>query len=465
MRLWIQVLPLLNPGVLAKGFKACYNNFGVRKMNDYAFGNELFALRKKAGISQKELAMELRVSDKAVSKWENGKAKPATETLIKLAALYGISVDTLLEKKKGCTAMDMKKIVITGGPCAGKTTAMSWIQNHFTKLGYTVLFVPETATELITGGVAPWTCGSNADYQRCQMKLQIEKEKIFEQGAATMPVSKVLIVCDRGTLDNKAYMTPLDFSAVISGLGCNEVELRDGYDAVFHLVTAAKGAEQFYTTANNAARTETVEQAAALDDKLIAAWTGHPHLRIIDNFSGFEEKLKKLIAEISAFLGEPEPLEIERKFLIEYPELDKLEKLPNCRRVEIIQTYLTAAPGEEARVRQRGADGSYIYTLTTKKKITEMKRVEVERRLSKDEYLRLLMDADPDCRSIRKTRYCLTHGSRYFEIDVYPFWNHQAILEIELSREDEEICFPADLRVIKEVTQDESFKNASLARR
>ena len=156
--------------------------------------------------------------------------------------------------------MEITKIVITGGPCAGKTTAMSWIQNHFTKLGYRVLFVPETATELISGGVAPWTCGTNAAYQGCQMKLQLEKEKIFEEGAATMPVDKILLVCDRGTLDNKAYMTEAEFAAVVSGLGCNEVQLRDSYDAVFHLVTAAKGAEQFYTTANNAARTETVEQ-------------------------------------------------------------------------------------------------------------------------------------------------------------------------------------------------------------
>lgn len=71
------------------------------------------------------------------------------------------------------------KIVLTGGPCAGKSTAMSWIQNAFTERGYKVLFVPETATELITGGVAPWTCGSNLDYQCCQMRLQIEQEKIF----------------------------------------------------------------------------------------------------------------------------------------------------------------------------------------------------------------------------------------------------------------------------------------------
>lgn len=434
-------------------------------MNDYEFGNYLYELRKKVGLSQTELAWQLGVTNKAVSKWENGKAKPSTETIRKLASLFGVSVDTLLEKKKGSHTVDITKIVITGGPCAGKTTAMSWIQSNFTKLGYTVLFVPETATELITGGVAPWTCGTNAEYQKCQMKLQLEKEKIFELAASTMPVDKVLIVCDRGALDNKAYMSELDFSTVITSLGCNEVELRDNYDAVFHLVSAAKGAEQFYTTANNAARTETVAQAAELDDKLIAAWTGHPHLRIIDNAAGFEDKLKKLIAEIAAFLGEPEPFEIERKFLIEYPDIDKLEKLPNCQRVEIIQTYLTAPESEESRVRQRGADGNYIYVQTTKKKVTDVKRVEIERRLTKDEYLQLLMDADPDCRPIRKTRYCLTYDNQYFEIDVYPFWEHQAIVEIELNNEEAEIRFPAELKVIKEVTEDDSFKNASLAKR
>lgn len=433
-------------------------------MNDYEFGNYIYERRCKTGMTQAEMAERLGVTNKAVSKWETGKSKPTTNTLRKMAALFGLSVDELLQIREGARQMEITKIVITGGPCAGKTTAMSWIQSNFTKLGYTVLFVPETATELITGGVAPWTCGSNVEYQKCQMKLQLEKEKIFEQGAISMPVEKVLIVCDRGALDNKAYMTDLDFSCVLEALGCNEVELRDNYDAVFHLVTAAKGSEQFYTTANNAARTETVEQAAALDDKLIAAWTGHPHLRIIDNTTDFEDKLKRLIAEISSFLGEPEPYEIERKFLIEYPDVSALEKLPNCQRVEIIQTYLTAPDGGESRVRQRGIDGNYIYFQTTKKKITELKRVEVERRLSKDEYLRLLMDADPACRPIRKTRYCLTFDNQYFEIDVYPFWKNKAILEIELADGSAEIRFPAQIKVIGEVTDDDSYKNASLAR-
>ena len=59
------------------------------------------------------------------------------------------------------------KIVLTGGPCAGKTTGMSWIQNAFTQMGYAVLFVPETATELISCGVAPWNFKKNVDFQNC----------------------------------------------------------------------------------------------------------------------------------------------------------------------------------------------------------------------------------------------------------------------------------------------------------
>lgn len=331
-------------------------------------------------------------------------------------------------------------------------------------MGYAVLFIPETATELIMGGVAPWTCGTSGEFQKCLLRLQLDKERVYEQAAGTMNSDKVLIVCDRGALDNKVYMNEREFAQTLESLGTNEIELRDNYDAVFHLVTAAKGAEEYYTTANNSARTETVSEAAALDDKLIAAWTGHPHFRVIDNCTSFEDKMKRLIAEISSFLGEPEPFEIERKFLIEYPDVKWLDSLPNCQRIEIIQTYLKSDNDEEVRVRQRGYDGHYIYFQTIKRKVSEIKRVEIERRLSEREYVRLLMDADTTRRQIRKDRYCLTYENQYFEIDVYPFWKDKAIAEIELSEENAEIKFPEQIKVLKEVTDDESYKNASLAK-
>ena len=347
---------------------------------------------------------------------------------------------------------DITKIVITGGPCGGKSTAMSWIQNRFTELGYTVLFVPETATELISSGVAPWTCNTNLDYQACQMTLQMEKEKIWRQAADHMPGDKFLIVCDRG-----------EFDTLMERLGWDETQLRDSYDAVFHLVTAAKGAEEFYTTANNAARYETPEQAAVMDDRLIAAWTGHPHLRIIDNSTDFEGKMVRLLSELISFLGEPDPYEIERRFLIEYPDIEALEKDPSCRKVEIMQTYLKSDPDKEVRVRQRGIGGSYIYYKTTKKQVSDMRRIVLEKRLTAHEYLEALMEADVTRRQIRKNRYCLSFEGQMIEVDVYPFWKDKAIMEIQLEKEDQDIRIPDRFRVIKEVTGDPSYKVAALA--
>lgn len=363
----------------------------------------------------------------------------------------------------GGKVVQITKIVITGGPCAGKTTAMSWIQKEFTQKGYRVLFVPEVASELIIGGVAPWTCGSNVDFQKCTLQMQFDKERVFEDAAKSMNADKILIVCGRGALDNKAYMSNSEFVETLEKFGKSEVELRDNYDAVFHLVTTAKGALEYYTLANNEARTESPEEAAAIDDRLISAWTGHPHFRVIDNSTDFETKLKRIITEISSYLGEPEPFEIERKYLIEYPDIEWLENIENSQRIEIIQTYLNSSNGDEVRVRQRGMDGNYIYFQTIKKKVSDVKRIEIERRLSKDEYLRLLMDADTTKRQIRKTRYCLTFENQYFEIDIYPFWSDKAIAEIELNDEETPIVFPEQIKVIKEVTDDESYKNVSLA--
>lgn len=195
------------------------------------------------------------------------------------------------------------KIVITGGPCGGKTSALERIREVFTKEGYNVVFIPETATELISGGIAPWTTNTNQNFQHCLLMLQQEKEKLFTRGASLLKDGeKILLVCDRGTLDNKAYTTKEEFSNILLLMNTTEAELLSSYDAVFHLVTAAKGTHG-YTLANNAARYETSEEAAILDDKLISAWQNHPHHVIIQNTSVFNDKIENLINQISLFLN------------------------------------------------------------------------------------------------------------------------------------------------------------------
>lgn len=357
------------------------------------------------------------------------------------------------------------RIVITGGPCAGKTTAISRIQDEFASKGYNVILVSETATDLIMSGIAPWTVSSGDTFQKILMKLQLEKEALFIGASEKLKNGgKVLIVFDRGVMDGCAYMTSREaFDAALMSHGLTEEAAKARYDAVFHLVTAAKGAREFYTLSNNAARTETAEEAIEIDERTVSAWCGHPELHVIGNDYGFEEKINRLIAEISEVLGEPAPLEIERKFLIEYPDISSLESNPCCRKSEIVQTYLNSGENEEIRVRMRTENGASTYTKTVKRKISGIKRIELEQRISKEEYIVELLDADKSRRPLVKTRYCLPCDGYVFEIDVYPFWSDKAVMEIELGSENETPHFPDIIKVIKEVTDDDSYKNSSLA--
>ena len=200
--------------------------------------------------------------------------------------------------------MRMIKIAVTGGPCGGKTTALTHIRALAEAEGYHVLTVGETATELIGGGVAPWTCRTNAEYQAYQIDLQMKKEEIFLAAARGMKKEKLLIICDRGLLDNRAYMTDEEFFSVLALRGDRYEDYLAAYDAVFHLVTAACGAEAFYTVANNKARTETPEEARDVDARLLAAWEGHPRHYVIDNRGSFADKLDRLSSALLMLLRE-----------------------------------------------------------------------------------------------------------------------------------------------------------------
>ena len=415
-------------------------------------------------INVEDLGFLLDMYPNQVYEVINGRKCFDDKTLKKISVLFKIDY-SILKKLNVSKEQKIVKLVLTGGPCAGKTTAMSWIQSNFEKQGYKVMFIPETATELITGGLAPWDLSTAYDYQKMVFKDQITKEDIYMECAKKMGYDKILIVCDRGLMDNKAYMNEEEYQRVLRDFNISKSKIMDRYDVVFHLVSAAKGAEEYYNL-DNEARTETVEQASMLDDKIINAWTGHPHFRIIDNSCDFEDKMKRLMKEISCVLGEPEPLEIERKFLIEKPDLDYLDNLDSCCKVNIVQTYLKSNnPNEEVRIRQRGINGSYTYSKTRKINIDGLKRIEIESRLTQEEYIEELANADLTRKQIIKTRYCLSYNNQYFEIDIFPDMENEAIMEIELSKEDEKIKIPEFINVIEEVTDREEYKNSNMAKR
>ena len=366
--------------------------------------------------------------------------------------------------------MEFVKIVLTGGPCAGKTTALSLIPEYFERLGWHVIIVPEIATQTMLAGIRTEDFSSSFEFEALLVRNQYELEQSYMTYARLMLTEKILMVCDRGVCDCRAYTDEAQYLRALSMIGIDKFgsgKVRDEwYDAVFHLVTAADGAREFYTKSNNAARLEDVEEAIEADYRTQNVWVGHPHLRIIGNSGSFDDKMHTLLAEISNFLGEPEPFEIERKFLIKLPNVSLLREMPNCQEAEILQTYLTSEDGAEERIRQRGRDGGYTFTHTIKRPTDDpAKRIETERRIDRDEYLRLLMRADPRLHPVRKTRFCVLQreSEQYLEIDLYPGAQKYAVLEVELRSAKDEVVFPDFLEVVREVTVDGKYRNHSIA--
>ena len=159
---------------------------------------------------------------------------------------------------------------------------------------------------------------------------------------------------------------------------------------------------------------------------------------------------------------EMEHYEIERKFIIRRPDRQYLEAHGSA--TQIIQTYLIGKPGETTRVRKRW-NGKYTsYTLTIKSRVNAIRQIERERVLSEEEYQELLKTADPDRSPICKERWIVEYSGQRFEIDVFPFWEHQAYLELELEDENQTIVFPPELDIIREVTGDSRYTNRGLAR-
>ncbi|MFA6536190.1 MAG: AAA family ATPase [Candidatus Paceibacterota bacterium] len=356
-------------------------------------------------------------------------------------------------------------IVITGGPCSGKTTGLSYLKQKLTDRGYKVLVVPETATKLISGGMTPGEL-SWPEFQEHILLDTMDQEARFFQIASSYlrQGKKVVVLCDRGMMDGEAYVGEKTFGQMLERFSLDRLAVRDGrYHAVMHLQTAAIGAEQFYTLENNAARIETPAQARKLDAKTLQAWQGHAHPRVIDNSTDFEGKMKRLLAEVCGVLGDPVPIEKEDKFLIKPVDLKKFKV--SWTESQIVQDYLVSpAEGEERRVRARGDGKNFSYYYTVKRELRPGERVEQEKMITEREYQSLLTLKDPKMQTIRKRRICFFWKNQFFEVDIFE-GSARGLYLMEAERTDRapELKLPPFIKVVKNVTGDKRYSNKRIA--
>lgn len=360
-------------------------------------------------------------------------------------------------------------IVLTGGPCAGKTTGMTYLTQKLGDHGLYPIVVPEAATLLIQNGVTPVGGMFNVrTFEEAVIDLTVRLETTWTEAAAKVPHLRPVLLCDRGIMDARAYMPEDMFWEALRERGLDVRSARDErYSGIIHMRSAACGAEPFYTAANNVARFETLEEARAVDERTLRAWIGHPHLRVVGNDVGsFDEKIRSVLAHASRMLGIPEPIEVERKYLV--APVDLATERVHFADVAIEQFYLAIPDAHDrvVRVRRRKQYGVPTFYKTTKHDIAPGVRGETERFIDAREYEWSRSFTEPGTRVIRKTRRCFVYENQYFELDAF----HDGVLpgamllEIELTDINDKVTIPPFVRVIEDVTNDPRYTNRALAK-
>ena len=157
------------------------------------------------------------------------------------------------------------------------------------------------------------------------------------------------------------------------------------------------------------------------------------------------------------------PIETERKFIIRIPRTADMRRCQRYSCSAIEQIYLPSAAGVTHRIRRRLTAGTSVYTETVKTRISAMSCIEEEKQISKEEYFRLKEKRDFNRRIVKKNRHTFLYGDQIFEVDIYPFRKNSCVMETELKNESEHPALPPFVKVVKEVTGDHRYSNASLA--
>lgn len=195
--------------------------------------------------------------------------------------------------------MNIYKIALTGGPCAGKTTVFNSLKELLKKDGYYVITIPESATYLIQNGTPPLADRNHAlHFQHQILNFQLNRENFAmtycQDTLKTNPeffkgYNAIIILCDRGIMDNRAYLNQEEYDNMLKRHNLNELELINSYDIVINLISLATTNKELY--ALDGIRYEDVETAAIRDSITSAAWLLHDNLKMIKPTKTIEEKI------------------------------------------------------------------------------------------------------------------------------------------------------------------------------
>ena len=186
------------------------------------------------------------------------------------------------------------RIVLTGGPGGGKTTAGDLFRRE---MGERVVLVPEAATMVFSGSF-PRSKSPLAIHAAQRAIYEVQRN--LEDVQAALYPDRVLL-CDRGTVDGAAYWPgkPEEF---FNEVGSTLAQELSRYDAVIFFESAAVGG--IGIEGGNPIRNESLEEAVNLDQKLRDLWSQHPKFMLVPHNASFFKKISFGLAVLDGIVSE-----------------------------------------------------------------------------------------------------------------------------------------------------------------
>ncbi len=196
-----------------------------------------------------------------------------------------------------------RRVVVSGGPAAGKTAILELLRRH---LANEVAVVPESATLLFAGGFPR---------RRDEDGVKLVQRAIFEvqrcsEAIHVLGTERRACVCDRGSLDGAAYF-PGGLDSFCDAMGTTIEDEYDRYDGVLFLESTAYQIETWPT--DNPHRIETPAEARKIDRKLKHVWEGHPNFQLVPHAATFYEKISTSLEALHRMLGIDGVLAVRRE--------------------------------------------------------------------------------------------------------------------------------------------------------
>lgn len=353
--------------------------------------------------------------------------------------------------------MYCKKIVFTGGPCAGKSTMIERLKEYLKEKGYTVVVVPETATEMHNMGIGYKMIRSVPIFQ----KLIFDYQKVKEDSVETMlrvnseDSNRYVVIYDRGIIDNKAYFDDSKGFDKLLGDNYSELNILDSYDYVFNLITLADCNKEKYNLSSNEARTESPEDAIKRDRKTSNAWTGHRNIKIINTSITEDEEfeiIKNKVDELMEGINRKEikSIELDNDIYDFYKYNDV-----NSRLIEIEEQILSS-PGKQNviyKIYKRTYKGNTTFILNVSYIKDNILTTIYDNKITDVEYKNIINEFKiKDI--IKYSQLSFIEERQEYNIK---FYNDKTMLEYEENKLNKEFKLPEAVRV-----KDNSYKRDNL---